>query len=882
MSLWRQVTRGWRVLRHRAEVDRELADEVAHFVEQSAQELQGRGLSREAALREARAAVGSPSAVREQVRSVGWEETVRSFGSDVRYALRMLGKARLFTAVAVLIIALGSGAVTTIYSAMNAIVLRPLPGTHETSRLVNIERRDRTMAEGIQSSYDYLNWLRERTRTLDAVAVWSKVTFALSTGGEGVFVHGNIVSGNYFSVLGVRPALGRFFLPEEDAAPMAGPALVISHAFWQSRFGGDSTVVGRPVRVNGAPYTVVGVAPPEFHGVFTPLLIQAWVPLSMQEQLRPSRDRVHAVWLWTFGRLSQGATVAQAKGELEGLTAAYIAEAREPQPRAKYDTIRLTAMTGLPADARGMAAGFIGLLLGAAVLVLMIASVNVASMLSARGIARQREMAVRAALGAGRGRLVRQLLTEIVTLFLLGALGGVLITTQATAAIERVTIPADVPMALEVSPDLRVLLFALGLALATGLVFGLAPAMRAVDGDLVARLRDGSSGAGTRRGRLGRALIVGQLALSLVLLVAAGLFLRAMSNGTRVDRGFQSAGVQTTLFNTEAWGYDAARGHAFYDALLDRVRAIPGVTAAGYADRLPLTFATSGDEIFTTPPASPDERGSPINLVLADPGFFEALGMPLVAGRGFSPSDGVAAPRVAVVNEVLARRHWSDGSALGRTFTMRGEVITIVGILRNAKYSSLTEEVPAFAYFPVAQRWQPNLFLVVQGPATVGDGIRDAVAAFDPLAPPPLMTPLTEATSLALLPQRLAAIVTASLGGIGLLLATVGLYGMIAQSVGRRTRELGLRVALGAQRRDVVRLIVGEGMRLAGAGVLVGVILAMVATRLLASLLFGVSPLDGVTFVVMTAVLTAVALVASYLPARRVARADPMLALRTD
>ncbi|MBL8961192.1 MAG: ABC transporter permease, partial [Gemmatimonadetes bacterium] len=375
---------------------------------------------------------------------------------------------------------------------------------------------------------------------------------------------------------------------------------------------------------------------------------------------------------------------------------------------------------------------------------------------------------------------------------------------------------------------------------------------------------------------------VGQLALSLVLLVAAGLFLRAMSNGTRVDRGFQSAGVQTTLFNTEAWGYDAARGHAFYDALLDRVRAIPGVTAAGYADRLPLTFATSGDEIFTTPPASPDERGSPINLALADPGFFEALGMPLVAGRGFSPSDGVAAPRVAVVNEVLARRHWPDGSALGRTFTMRGEVITIVGILRNAKYSSLTEEVPAFAYFPVAQRWQPNLFLVVQGPATVGDGIRDAVAAFDPLAPPPVMTPLTEATSLALLPQRLAAIVTASLGGIGLLLATVGLYGMIAQSVGRRTRELGLRVALGAQRRDVVRLIVGEGMRLAGAGVLVGVILAMVATRLLASLLFGVSPLDGVTFVVMTAVLTAVALVASYLPARRVARADPMLALRTD
>ncbi|MBL8981447.1 MAG: ABC transporter permease [Gemmatimonadetes bacterium] len=881
MSVWRHLRHGARVLVHRADADRELSDELEHYVEQAAMAHEKRGLSREAALKAARAEVGSHSAVREQVRSGGWEETLRSLGADVRYAMRMLGKARLFTAVAILIIALGSGAVTTIYSAMNALVLRPLPGTHDADRLVNIERRDRTMAEGMQSSTDYLEWMRPRVRTLSSIAAWSKVTFAMSTGGEGIGVYGNIVSGNYFSTLDVRPALGRFFLPEEDATPMGGPVLVVSHAFWQSKLGGDSSVVGRVVRVNGAPYTLIGVAPPEFHGAFTPLLVEAWVPLSMHSQLRPSRNREHAVWLWTFGRMQDGATVAGVKEELESLTAAYIAEGREPQPRNKYGTLRLTGMTGLPADAREMAVAFIGLLLGAAFLVLLIGSVNVASMLSARGIARQRELAVRAALGAGRGRLVRQLLTEIVTLFLLGAIGGILITTQATRAIERIAVPAEVPMALEVSPDIRVFVFALGLSLVTGLVFGLAPALRAVDGDLVSRLRDGSSGSGTRRSRIGKALIAGQLALSLVLLVAAGLFLRAMSNGTSVDKGFEPTGVQTTNFNTEAWGFDSTRGRAFYTSLLERVRALPGVTEAGLSDRLPLTFATSSDEIFLTAPSSPDERGPRIDLSLAGPGYLDAIGMRLVAGRGIGEGDIAGAPRVAVVNETMAKRHWPDG-AVGRTFLLRGETVTIVGILRDAKYGSLTEEVPAFAYFPVAQQWQPNLFLAVRGPASVAEGIREAVAAFDPLLPRPTVISMVEANRIVLLPQRLAATVTAVLGGVGLLLATVGLYGMIAQSVGRRTRELGLRVALGAQRGDVLRLVVGEGMRLAGVGVVVGLVLAMVATRLLASMLFGVSPLDGLTFVGMTVVLTSVAMVASYLPARRVSRADPMLALRTD
>jgi predicted permease len=886
MSAWRHLTRGLRRLVHREATDREISDEVEHYVDQLAAAHIARGATPEEARRAARVEIGGVSAVGEEVRGFGWERTVGTVLADAGFALRVLRRTPVFTVIAIFVIALGSGAVTTIFSAMNAIVLRPLPGTTDAERLIGIDRRTSDDAEGISASYEYWDFLRRNSRSLSGVGAWSKATFTVAFRGEGITVYGNLASGNYFSVLGVRPALGRFFFAEEDATPMTHPVIVISHSLWSTYFASDSNVVGRTVRVSGLPCTVIGVAPPEFHGVFAPILVDAWVPLMMQQQLRPNRDLQHDLWLWTFGRLRDGVSREAAHTELVSLLRRYSDQRTEPAWRERFGAVRLTEMDGLPADAHSMALGFIALLMGASVLVLLIASVNVASMLSARAIARRREMAVRAALGAGRGRLVRQLLTEVVVLFAIGGVGGIALAYQATTALEQLTVPVDVPMVLEISPDVRVFVFALATSLLTGLVFGLAPALRAASTDLNSQLRDGASGSGTRRRLMGNALIVGQLSLSLVLLVAAGLFLRALDQGTNQDPGFDPDGVLTARINTESFGYDADQGHAFYQALRERLEAIPGVSDVALTGNMPLAFATSNGNVWPDGQgAGVKEEGKPIQLAPVTENYFSAIKMSVVRGRAIEATDVAGAPRVAVVNETFASRFWPDGSALGHSFRYLDEPYTIVGIARDAKYSSLAEETPAFAFFSMAQAWVPNQVVLLRA-AAIGESVaiamQQAVRAIDASLPRPVVTPLREANSIVLLPQRIAAIVTGTLGLVGLLLATVGLYGIIAYSVSRRTREIGLRMALGARRADVVRLVLREGMQLAGVGVAIGVALAAAATRLLANLLFNVSPLDAMTFGAMSFLLVGVALLASYVPARRAAGADPMLALRVD
>jgi predicted permease len=840
------------------------------------------------ARRAARLTVGTTSVVEEQVRSYGWEHRLATAAADLRYAARVLRRSPVFTIVTILVIALGTGAVTTIFSGINALVLRPLPGATEPERLELIERRAPDRDEGISASGAYFEFIRANARSLSGVAVWTKAAFVISDGGEGMAAEGNLVSGNYFQVLGVRPALGRFFTPDEDQAPLASPVLVLSHPYWKTRFGGDSTVVGRVVRVNGQPYTIIGVAPGAFRGGFTPITLDAWVPLRMQPHLRPGRDLTHAAWLWMFGRVADGTSRETARRELQLLTARYIAESGEPPARSRYSAVRLTAMTGLPADARGMAFAFLALLMGAAIAVLLIASVNVAAMLSARALTRRREMAVRVALGASRGRLVRQLLTEILLLYAVGAGIGMVLALQATAALEQLPIPSDVPLQLEVSPDLRVFAFALVLSLITGVVFGLAPVMRAINATIATRIREGSTGAGTRRPFMSRAMVAGQLALSLVLLVASGLLLQALGRGARTNPGFGIDGVSTASFGMEALGYDEARGKAFLAAVRERVEAIPGVTGVTFTGNMPLAFATSGARVVvagqsaTTDAAS---SGDPILMSIVDADYFSVLQMPLVAGRPLVATDNEGTPRVAVVNETFAERYWTDGSALGRSFTYLEQEVTIVGIARDAKYGSLTEVTPAFAYFPIQQSWITSQILLVRStvpPASLAASIQGAVLAIDPTLPRPVVTTLRESTGIVLLPQRIATIVTAAMGGVGLLLATVGLYGIMSFGVGRRSREIGLRMALGADRRSVLRLIVLEGMRLALVGVAIGVVLSVAATRLLSSLLFGVSPLDPLTFVGMSALFASVALLASYLPARRAAGANPMTVLRVD
>ncbi|MEO6527055.1 MAG: ABC transporter permease [Gemmatimonadaceae bacterium] len=818
--------------------------------------------------------------------------------SDFRFAVRMLRKNPAFTIIAVFVITLGTGAVTTIFSAANAIAFRPLPGVSNVGELVEVHR---TLAGGTGSgvgsdwaSYPYYRYLRDGagTRTAADVAAWAMLPLTISTGNEGVASQGTMVSGNYFSVLGARPALGRFFAADEDSVPGARPVVVISHGFWTTQLAGDSGVIGRTVRLNGNAFTLIGVAPPRFGGVFALLRTDAWVPLAMQPQLgrRDDLTNPRPTWLQLFTRIrgENDASRVAVQRELSRLTAQFVADGSEPAEHRRYTAVRVASLSGLPSDMQGKVLGFLALLLGASGLVLLIASLNVAAMVLARAVARRRDTAVRLALGATRGRLVQLLLTESLLLYILGAAGGVLVAMNATRLLALLPLPVGLPVALDLSPDARVLAFTLVVSLVTGVVFGLAPALQSARVDINARLRNDSAGAGSRRSTAQSAFIAGQMAFSLLLLITAGLFLRALDRGRSVALGFDTSNVAVAGFDVGTYGYDDAKGRLFYRALKDRLAQTPGVVAVSYARDLPLSrrIQTAELRIDGSAVTQPSQGGTRVSSVEVDAGYFEVVRMPILEGRGFSASDDERAPRVAVINQAFARRFWS-ADAVGRTFHRDNEVITVVGVAQDAKYSSLGEELQPFVYFAIGQEkrlgYHAELLVRTSGaPTRLAPAIRAAVREIDPLLPAPTVTTLSASTSGVLLPQRVAAMVTAVLGCVGLLLAAVGLYGIVAYSVGQRTREIGVRLALGASRRNVLRLVVGEGMRPVAIGLAIGLVLALGATRLLTSFLFGVSPLDAFTFVGVAAILTAVAAAATYLPARRAAATDPVRALRVE
>jgi predicted permease len=879
MSLWRQLTRGMRVLTRREHADADLDDELTHFFEEATEAHLARGLSPDEARRAARREVGSPIAVREQVRDHGWEHAVATFLTDLRFAGRLLRRSPIFSVVIVFVIALGSGAVTTIFSAMNAVILRPLPGVADIDRLVTLRLARRDGSEAEQGSFAFYSYLRDRTRSLDGIAAWGRATLTISAQGQSTIVYANLVSGRYFDVLGVKPALGRFFVEDEDRTPRTHPVLVVSHAFWITHLNSSPQAIGSQVLVNGQPFTLIGVAAPAFRGIYTGIQTDAWAPLMMQPVLRPRTDLRNASWLWLSGRLAPGLDRSAARAELSALTDARFVESGQTESPRSVRAMSVTALTGLPGGESTPLFGFFGVLLGAASLVLLIAGVNVAALLSARYTARLREMAVRAALGAGRGRLLRQLLTEVLLLFTLGAVGGFAAATAATAALERLPLPANLPITLELSPDVRVLAFTLVTSLIAGLTFGLAPALGVARKDITSRLRADSAGAGRQRSVFSRGLIVAQIAFSLVLLVAAGLFVRALGRGQDVDPGFDVSNVVTATFDSESWGYDEARARTFFGTLRDRMTALGTVVDVSYAGRLPLMAGTSTENI--------DVNGVelPVNYTTVDRGYFAVLGLPMVAGRAFTSTDIRTSPRVAVVNQTLARRLAADGEVIGRTFRFRDTPTTIVGVARDAKYATLDETMPSFAYFPIAQVWHAAPSLLVKtagGTEQFANDLRQAVVSIDPNLPAPRAVTLQQVTSIVLLPQRAGAIVTAALGAIGLLLATAGLYGVLAFSAGRRTREIGIRVALGSARSDVLRMMVNEGLWLGGLGIASGIVLAAATTRLMRGWLFGVSPLDTGTFAAMAAVFAVVAAIASYLPARLAAGRDPVSALRGD
>jgi predicted permease len=805
---------------------------------------------------------------------------------DLRLAARSWRRSPGLAAAAVVTLAAALGANTALFTLVNAVLLRPLPGVAHRDRLVNVHRRTADGTTFLGFSHPDYRDLRERTRALDGLAAFNGRGASLGDGaGASELVGLQLVSGNYFEVLGVRPSRGRLLTDADDAAPGASPVAVLSHALWQRRFGGDPSVVGRTVRLNGFPFTVVGVGPEGFSGHFIGFPFEVWVPLAMTARAAPGEDLAwrDSDWLELVGRLAPGETLARGQADLAGVIASL---AREYPGRHKGASADVRRTTGIDDSLHGAVVSFVAALQAAALLVLVIACVNLAGVLLSRAAARAREVAVRLALGAGRAAVVRQLVAETALLVVAGAAGGLVLAVWAADLLHAFQPGFALPLRFDLSIDGRVLAFTAGATALAAVLFGLVPAWQASGLDLVAALGAGRGGEGGTRARLRHALVVGQVALSMVLLVAAGLFVRTLQRARVVDPGFDLAGVSTARLDLSLLARDEANGRAFYDRLLERLAAEPGARSASLATSLPLRSLAppvAAIHAETEPPLP--EAGLNVLYTTVSPSYFDTLRIPLRAGRTFVPADGPAARPVAVVNRALAERLWPGADPLGRHLRHATIDRVVVGVVGDTKVRRLTEDAPPQLYLPLAQSHSPRVRVLLR---TDGDlalaaaAMRREAAALEKDLPVTDVAPLGDVLAFALFPQRMAGAISSALGGLGLGLAMTGLYGVVAWSVSRRMREMGVRLALGATRRDLVVLVLVQGMRLALAGIVLGALGGAVLAQGLRSLLPGVSPTDPGTFAGIAAAMGAVALLASYVPARRAAGVDPMRALRHE
>jgi macrolide transport system ATP-binding/permease protein len=823
---------------------------------------------------------------------------MRTLLQDVRYGLRVLRKSKGFTAVAVLTLALGIGANTAIFSGVSAFLLRPLPGVGEPERLASLFEAAKSGEWGYNNfSYpDYLDYVAQ-SHSFEGIAARRMVQAAVGGEGERAGVEwGETVTGNFFDVLKVRMRLGRGFLPEEGATPGTHPVVVLSDDLWRTHFASDPAVVGKTVQLNGHPFTVVGVAPPEFTGSQWALKMKFWVPLMMRRQLAgASSDAwINARgdhWLNLTGRLKEGATREQAAAELSAI--ADRLEQQYPQDRNKgVRVVVTTEQEGRFQDMSKFAYLGSGMALAVVGLILLVACANVANMMLARAVVRRREIAVRLALGAGRWRVARQLLTESVMLALAGGALGLLLAFWMTDAMTRFFPSLQYQISLAVAPDARALVFTLAVSVLTGVVFGLAPALQASRPDLVGVLKGEAQREGrARRVSLRSALVVAQVALSLVVLVCAALFVRSFRNAKAIDPGFAAHEAVVVSVSPGLFGYTKEQGRDFYRRLAERARALPGVDGAGMVDWLPLgDGSNSWGPVFPAeqPPPAPGE-GWDAYAEIAGPGYLKAMRIPLLEGRDLDEHDREGAkPEAVVINETLARRLWPGGSALGRRMMLgreRPDVLEVVGVARDTKVRTLGEEPRNVMYVSVEQTYVGDMSLVAHTSgdrAGVVNGIRQAVKELDPRMPLYNVRTIEQHLTWAFWAQDMAASLSTAFGLLALMLAATGLYGVIAYTVAQRTHEIGIRVALGAQGSDVLRLVLGQGMWLAGVGVAAGLAAAFASARLVASLLYGVSPADPATYILVALVLAGVALLACLVPARRAAKVDPMVALRYE
>jgi macrolide transport system ATP-binding/permease protein len=804
---------------------------------------------------------------------------------DLRYGWRLMVRKPAFTAVAVLTLGLGIGANVTMFSWVQSTMRRQMHGVPNGTRLVALNGTTRTRSDLSFSYPDFVDYRQRRPASVDDLIASTLVPMNLRGEGDAQRVFGQLVSGNFFDALGVRAILGRTFLPQEDRTPNAHPVVVLSHNFWQRRFAGDPAILGRTLTLNGRAFTVIGVGPPGFRGTEPYLNLDLFVPMMMQASVLTG-DRLNArdhAWLEVMARLKTGVSIARAQADLSLVAAALAAAYPDDQGHG----IRVYPLWQAPASGGAAVTALMGIELGVAGVILLIACANVGNLLLARAAGRQRETAVRLTLGASRRRLVQQLLTESALLAVAGGICGVAISYWTKDLVTWFIPPAPLPIDLNPTLDLPVLIYAAAVTAASVLAFGLMPALLGAP-SIGAALKESANAvtASPRRARLRQALVVAQVALSLVLLVSAGLFVRTLQNAQAVDPGFSTrSGVLASIDLLPA-GYDAPRGRAFLRDAVARVREIPGVEAASLASRVPLGFG-GGSSFSATIEGYTPTATEEITLYYTRAGsdYLKTMGIGLVAGREFTDRDTAETGDVAIVNETIARRYFAGRDPIGRRIHFGDRTIEIVGVARDGKYSQITEAPRSFLYLPVQQFYRADAVLHVKtrgNPADVVPRLHQVFRALDANVPLFDVRTIADHLEIAVFLQRMIASLLGAFGALALVLATVGLYSVIAANAVQRTPEIGMRMALGASRRDIVSLILRQGLGMALAGVGIGLVAAFGVTRLFKTLLLGVSATDGVSYAGTTALLVLIALAASYLPARRAAGVDPLEALRHE
>ncbi len=818
---------------------------------------------------------------------------MRDLLNDLKLALRQMHRRPGFATAAILCLGLGIGVNTAVYSLAEALFFRQLP-VQQPERLVRVYT---SYADGLQwgtlSYPDFEDLRREGCAeggVLQGLVAEQIVPLGLAGDERDVRIYASLVSPDYFQVLGAGPALGRVLDIEAREAEAA--VTVISHEFWQDQLGGSQSVLGQKLQLNGRPVVVVGVMPPEFTGTTTGYAPELWMPIASVRQLQPGSRLLEARdsrSLLVLGRLRDGATPAQAEAALNG-QAQRLAELFPQSNRGTSISVLSAREGGLHPLYRSTAGWFVGALQVLVGLVLLIACANVAALLIARALQRQQEIGVRLALGAGRWRLIRMLWSESFVLAALAAVVGVWIALNLQHAVEAVGAATGLPVSLDLRLEPRVLAFAALLALGTSLIFGLVPALQATRPQLVRAIKEPEGAQGTGRSRLLSSLVVLQIGASLVLLTAAGLFLRSLQQANEADLGFDPGAVSVASLDLSTQGYGTQHGQEMFRRLVDALETEPRIAAAALATTLPLDPFGRQLEVRAEDNAGAGERGLMVDYNIVSGRFFETLDLPLVNGRAFSAADRADGPRVAIVNQALARRLWPSGAAVGRRLVSDGETFEVVGVARDSRYVRLDEEHRPYLFLPLCQRYTPVMTAMVRSANTVASGgspadlsplIRRAVQELDAALVPFDAQPLETSLLATLLPARAGAIALSAFGGLATLLAAVGLYGLLAFRVHQRLREVGIRLALGARVQDVVRLLVWQGVRLASIGAGLGVVGAVGVGILLSRVLFGVGAFEPLALLVSLLVLGVVALLASWLPARRALRVDPMIVLRS-